>query len=106
MGDFNTILTKEDRIGGNEIIKDLRELSSHLDECELHELKSVGAFFSWINKTIFSRIDKVFFNVYWYEVFDYTHSHYMLNGLSDHTPILIQFPTSPKLKPILQYCDM
>ena len=47
MGDFNTILTKEDRFGGNEIIEqDVRELSSLLDECELHELKSVGAFFS------------------------------------------------------------
>ncbi|KAJ8419231.1 hypothetical protein Cgig2_010818 [Carnegiea gigantea] len=53
MGDFNALRFKDDRIGGNEVQDhELRELASLLESCELHELKSTGAYFSWINKTI------------------------------------------------------
>jgi len=77
-----------------------------LEVCELHELKSAGAYFSWTNKTIWSHIDHVFLNDLWYDSFDYTHSCYLANGLSDHTPIILQFPTLPKPSLVFQYCDM
>ncbi|KAJ8433477.1 LOW QUALITY PROTEIN: hypothetical protein Cgig2_020649 [Carnegiea gigantea] len=55
MGDFNTIQFKEDRIGGNEVQDhDLKELASPLETYELHELKSIGAYYSWTNKAIWS----------------------------------------------------
>ncbi|KAJ8440382.1 LOW QUALITY PROTEIN: hypothetical protein Cgig2_019371 [Carnegiea gigantea] len=107
MGDFNTLRFKEDRIGGNEVQdSDIGELATLLDACEIHDLKSSGAYYSWTNKTIWSRIDHVFLNDIWYDSFDYTHSSYLPNSLSDHTPILLQFPSSPRPPSVFQYCDM
>ncbi|KAJ8420079.1 hypothetical protein Cgig2_019935 [Carnegiea gigantea] len=39
-----------------------------------------------------SRIDRALINIHWYEVFEFTQNHYLTNGLSDHTPMLIKFP--------------
>jgi len=65
MGDFNTILHKEDRIGGDEItVHDLHEIQHIMEECELHEMRSTGPYYSWTNKTIWSRIDRVLHNNY------------------------------------------
>ena len=73
MGDFNALRSKEDRIGGNDVEEhELKELANLLEVCELHELKSIGAYFSWTNRTIWSRIDHVFLNDLWYNSFDYT----------------------------------
>ncbi|KAJ8428965.1 hypothetical protein Cgig2_003296 [Carnegiea gigantea] len=107
MGDFNSVISKDDRIGGNEVQDHkLRELASLLESCALHEPKSTGAYFSWTNRTIWSRIDHVFLNDYWYEVFDYTHSCYMTNSLSNHALLVVQLPSSPKPKATFQYSDM
>ncbi|KAJ8427995.1 hypothetical protein Cgig2_028005 [Carnegiea gigantea] len=77
-----------------------KELTSLLESCALHEPKSTGAYFSWTNKTIWSRIDHLFLNDYWYEVFDYTHSCYMTNSLSDHTPLVLQFHLPLNQRPL------
>ena len=107
MGDFNSVLYKEDRIGGNEVTKhEIQELTSFMEDCDVSEMCITRAYFSLTNKTIWSRIDRVFINGLWCEVFDYTTVKYLTNGLSDHTPMLIQFPTAPKPSPQFQYCDM
>jgi len=105
--DFNSALHKEDRKGGNEIMgHKIEDLANLLDTDEMQEMSWSGAYFSWTNKTIWSRIDRVFINVYWYESFDYTHTCYLTNGLSDYTPRLIEYPYSPKPKIKFQFCDM
>lgn len=82
MGDFNSLISKDDGICGNEVQDhELRELTLLLESCALHEPKSTGAYFSWKNRRIWSHIDHVFLNDYWYEVFDYTHSYYMTYSL-------------------------
>jgi len=49
--DFNAALYKHDRIGGDEVTThDTSELSTLLEHSELHELRSMGAYYSWINK--------------------------------------------------------
>ncbi|KAJ8420486.1 hypothetical protein Cgig2_025400 [Carnegiea gigantea] len=107
LGDFNAVLHKEDRYGGNPVTDhDIQELIVLQTNCEIHELHSTGVYFSWTNKTTWSRINRVFINTYWYTTFDFTHSTYLSNGLSDHNPILLRFPTSPKPKAQFQYCDM
>ena len=41
-------VSNDDRIGGNEVQEhELTELATLLEECELHELKSTDAYFSW-----------------------------------------------------------
>ncbi|KAJ8419651.1 hypothetical protein Cgig2_020573 [Carnegiea gigantea] len=107
LGDFNTILYKEDQMGGDEVADhEIQELQRAIDQSELHELHSSDAYYSWTNRTQWSRIDRVFVNGYWHVNFDYTHSKYLTNGLSDHAPILIHFPSSPKPRKNFQFCDM
>ena len=107
LGDFNAILSKDDRIGGDTVSDhDIQELSNFMEDCEVLEMPSTGPFFSWTNKTIWSRIDRVFINILWHEVFDYTIAKYLPQGLSDHTPILVHFHTSPKPPHQFQFCDM
>ena len=99
MGDFNTILHKKDRIGGDEItVHDLHEMQHIMEQCELHEMRSTGTYYSWTNKTIWSKIDTVLHNNYWHNTFDFTQASYMAHNLSDHTPICLQFPSTQKPK--------
>ncbi|KAJ8424331.1 hypothetical protein Cgig2_003526 [Carnegiea gigantea] len=68
LGDFNTILSKEDRYGGNHVEDhDIQELTNFMANCEVLEMPSLGAFFTWTNKTIWSKIDRVFINIVWHE---------------------------------------
>ncbi|KAJ8426265.1 hypothetical protein Cgig2_008711 [Carnegiea gigantea] len=100
IGDFNTILRPEDRIGGDP------ELQNCLDSCELTELPSTGAYFTWTNKTVWSRIDRALVNGLWHDTFDYTNAHFGASGISDHSPMLLQFLQTSKSKHMFQYCDM
>ncbi|KAJ8419375.1 hypothetical protein Cgig2_022175 [Carnegiea gigantea] len=96
LGDFNAVLSKDDRIGGNEVTyHDIQELSSFMEACEVLEMPSSGAFFTWTNKSIWSRIDRVFIN-----------TKYLPLGLSDHSPILIHSHAALKPPPQFQFCDM
>lgn len=85
---------------------DIKDLRNFTDSCELQELRSIGAYYSQTNKLVWSRIGRALTNVYWSDVFNYTQVRYDTNSLSDHTPLLIQFPQSPKAKTKFQYCDM
>ncbi|KAJ8421701.1 LOW QUALITY PROTEIN: hypothetical protein Cgig2_002598 [Carnegiea gigantea] len=103
LGDFNSVLYKEDRMGGNEILDhELEDLNNLLHTYELW----TGAYFSWTNETIWSRINRVLINAYWFGTFEFTLIHYLTNGLSDHTPMLIEYSSSPKPKSKFQFYDM
>ncbi|KAJ8424252.1 LOW QUALITY PROTEIN: hypothetical protein Cgig2_007178 [Carnegiea gigantea] len=107
IGDFNAIMYKDDRMGGDDLTDtELNKMQTMLDHCELQEMRSAGAFYSWTNKVVRSRIDRAFINDLWHETFDFTQVTYMANGLSDHTPLLVQFPSSPKPSTKFQFCDM
>ena len=63
LGDFNTILSKEDRYGDNTVEDhDIQELNSFMTNCEVLEMPSNEAFFTWTNKTLWSRHDRAFTN--------------------------------------------
>jgi len=107
LGDFNIILYKEDKLGGDAVTDhDIQELQNCIDQCDLHEMPNSGAYYSRTNKSSWSRIDRVFINGYWHSQFDYTHAKYMAPGLSDHSPLLVYFPSSFKPQTIFQFCDM
>ena len=55
---------------------------------------------------IWTRIDRVLLNNSWYNSFNYTNVSYMANSLSDHTPILINFPPFTKPRTQFQFCNM
>ena len=85
---------------------DIRDMREFMETNELEELRSIGAYYSWTNKTVYSRIDRALVNVYWSEEFGFTQVRYDNQSLSDHAPLLIQFPTSPREKKRFQFCDM
>ncbi|KAJ8427389.1 hypothetical protein Cgig2_008805 [Carnegiea gigantea] len=60
-----------------------------MDYYELHEMRSIGPYYSWTNKTIMSKIDCALINE-WYGQFNYTQVRYEANSLSDHTPLLLK----------------
>lgn len=63
-------------------------------------------YFSWTNKTVWTRINRVFANVYWYDLFGFSQVIYMANSLSDHTTLIIDTSGCPKPKSTFQFCDM
>ncbi|KAJ8420145.1 hypothetical protein Cgig2_024524 [Carnegiea gigantea] len=107
MGDFNAIITSADNIGGIEVLEsEVREFANCLEKCELEEIRIVGTYYTWTNKTARSRLDRVLINQAWYSTFDFTQAMYKANGVSDHTPLLICFPNSPRPMLEFQYYDM
>jgi len=106
-GDFNSILNPGERIGGNAVTEsEMAAFGDCLAQCGLQEFSYTGAFFMWTNKVIWSRIDRALHNTLWYDIFDFTHVTYQPQGLSDHSPISLDFPTCPKPKLSFQFCDM
>ncbi|KAJ8446942.1 hypothetical protein Cgig2_026440 [Carnegiea gigantea] len=106
-GDFNAVLSKEDIIGGDPVTEqEIQELKPLLETCELQESPSVGAYFTWTNKTIWSHLDRILLNPYWHATFDYTQTKTLAMGLSDHTPLLLQFVPTPRPRPCFQYCEI
>ena len=107
MGDFNSILNLEDRIGGTTVTEnETRDFADCILYCGLQEFSFEGAYYTWNNKRIWSKIDRAFHNNLWYAQLDFTHVHFLSQGLSDHSPILVSFPKCPKPMHPFQFCDM
>ncbi|KAJ8432350.1 hypothetical protein Cgig2_021120 [Carnegiea gigantea] len=107
LGDFNTILYEDDRIGGNEVTDhDTQELSAFMETCEMQEMTGSGPVYTWTNKTIWSKIDSVFINCLWHEEFDFTMVKAIPPGLLDHSPLLLHFHAPPRPPSQFHYCDM
>jgi len=61
-------------MGGIEVMEtEVKEFASCIEECELEEMTSVGNYYTWTNKSIWIRIDRVFINQMWCGTFDFTH---------------------------------
>ena len=107
MGDFNAVLRSGERIGGEDIQQnEVVDFADCLTQCELQEVPLKGAFFTWTNKTIWSRIDRALVNCYWYHDLGLTQAVCISEGLSDHTPIKIKLLTTPGPKVRFKFCDM
>ncbi|KAJ8433713.1 hypothetical protein Cgig2_019822 [Carnegiea gigantea] len=79
--DFNAILTSADRIVGIMVLDtEVRDFAAYIDTCELSEVRYVGPYNSWTNKTIWSQLDRVLINHDWHGTFDYTQAEYKTNG--------------------------
>ena len=107
LGDFNAVLYPRDRIGGTKVhLHEIKSFSDCIITCELQELRNNSPYYTWTNKTIWIRIDRVFVNTYWYNAFDICHLTYMANSFSDHIAMVLNFPCCPKPKPSFQFYNM
>ena len=107
LGDFNSVLYVGDQIGGTPVqASEFYALADIIRDCGLSEPPFTGPYFSWTNKTVWSRIDRVFVNTLWYANANFTLTNYLPQSLFDHTPLLIQIKASPRPPPNFQFCDM
>ena len=107
VGDFNTTLYPEERIGGDNInYMEINDFATCIEDCGLQEVKSTGAFFTWTNKSTWSKLDRMVANSQWYLEMDYTHISCITEGLSDHTPLKITFPGCENKRAQFKFCEM
>lgn len=92
LGDFNSVLLEEDRIGGNQITwAEVVEFRYCVDTCGLIELPNQGHKYTWNDKHsdqgVFSKIDWAFINDKWLDLMPTCQAKFLPEGISDHCPI-------------------
>ncbi|XP_021764112.1 uncharacterized protein LOC110728770 [Chenopodium quinoa] len=99
--DFNSVLHTSDRLHGTDVTDhETRDFQSLVDDLDLTEVKSKGAFYSWLNKAhtgprTLSRIDRVFGNQAWLDSHGHVETVYLPPSLSDHSPVLLDICPAP-----------
>ncbi|XP_074305021.1 uncharacterized protein LOC141639953, partial [Silene latifolia] len=89
LGDFNNVMYSNERIG--KIVKDaeMKPFQDVVAACELQDIKTTGAFFTWTNKQpsetrVYSRIDRVLVNNEWVRKWPDYYAYYAPEGYFDH----------------------
>ncbi|KAG5629494.1 hypothetical protein H5410_001211 [Solanum commersonii] len=95
LGDFNSVLTAEDRIG---------------DECGLIQLPYQGGRYTWNDKSgddiIFSKIDWMFINQEWLDTMPTSRTIFLPDGISDHCPDKVTLKDEiHRRQKAFQYCN-
>ncbi|KAK4733532.1 hypothetical protein R3W88_007793 [Solanum pinnatisectum] len=96
MGDFNCVLNMEERLGRQVILAEVRDFRHCIRVCDLHDMKSSGAFVTWNNKQlgndrVQSKIDRVLINSEWVTQMSAAEVYFMNEGLYDHCPAIIRW---------------
>lgn len=91
-----TVLNVEERLGKLVTLAEIRDFRQCVGKCDLQDLKSSGAFFTWNNKQdgkvkVQSKIDRVLINSEWMNQMHAPEVHFMNEGLYDHSPAIIQW---------------
>ncbi|XP_074314243.1 uncharacterized protein LOC141649452 [Silene latifolia] len=94
VGDFNTVLSPDERVGGNTKQDDMDDFIRCMASCGMTDIPSTGALFTWNNKQdlttrIYSRLDRFLVNQAWLDIFPDMVAHFYPEGLFDHYPCII-----------------
>lgn len=96
LGDFNAILSEEDKHGGDPILNsNSRKFRRFMFEAQLIDLGFKGPAYTWTNKqnsshAIYKRLDRVLANVQWTQSHPEATVHHLPRIHSDHSPILLR----------------
>ena len=96
VGDFNEVLSGEDKFGGNHInLNRALEFKSCLDSCNFVDLGFAGPKYTWTNKRqlsdlILERLDRCFANLRWRILYPEAVVTHLPRTFSDHHPVLIE----------------
>ncbi|KAH0701658.1 hypothetical protein KY285_015936 [Solanum tuberosum] len=105
-GDYNAILSQNDRLMGNPVTQaDIQDFSQCINNLQLNELAWRGEYYTWSNKQvgtdrIWSRIDRAFGNTSWMMKWGHVQTEYDLPYISDHAPVFLQLAETPKGGPL------
>ncbi|XP_074319673.1 uncharacterized protein LOC141656618 [Silene latifolia] len=94
LGDFNTVLSPFERLGGNTYDADMEHFQDCVSICGMEDIPATGALFTWSNKQnscdrVYSRLDRVIGNQEWLDIFGTSLAHFHPEGLFDHCPCTI-----------------
>lgn len=93
-GDFNNVLTTEDKIGAPVTQSEIQGFQELVDVLQLTPLKSIGWFFTWCNKQhedrrVYNKINWAMGNYLWLQQYSHIEAKFLNSEVSDHSPILI-----------------
>ncbi|XP_060959286.1 uncharacterized protein LOC133030528 [Cannabis sativa] len=95
VGDFNALFELEDREGGNVVeLSGIQDASNWLAQSNLEPMLKSGSNFTWTNnqegiKRIYSKIDHIFINEYWFDRFPNSAAHFNWETISDHCACVV-----------------
>ncbi|KAM6554157.1 hypothetical protein CsatB_014919 [Cannabis sativa] len=98
MGDFNEILSKEERIGHRVKSNPDDHFLNCVNQCQLKDVKFSGNFFTWSNKQhgedrIYFKIDRILANQSWLNAYENAEATFLNEELFDHSPkVLTLYP--------------
>ncbi|XP_060200824.1 uncharacterized protein LOC132629104 [Lycium barbarum] len=94
LGDFNSVLYMDDRIGGNPITwAEVADFQQCMEECGLVELPQQGNKYTWndrhVDQRIYSKIDRALINEEWLESMPSCPARCLPEGISNHCPLKV-----------------
>lgn len=101
MGDFNEVLIGDDKFRGGAVnISRALRFKECLDFCRMIGLGPSGARFTWSNRCpvtslIQERLDRVFANSEWNELYPDAYVQHLERVHSDHCPVLLSLHRLP-----------
>ncbi|XP_074305087.1 uncharacterized protein LOC141640024 [Silene latifolia] len=111
-GDFNCVLTEDERVGGSFSRQDAEDFRQCLHQCEVLDSPAMGALYTWNNKQcpadrVYSRMDRFLVNQEWLNEFPLLYAHFLPEGTFDHTPCVVQanLPDEKRSRPF-KYFNM
>ncbi|XP_048503085.2 uncharacterized protein LOC125498836 [Beta vulgaris subsp. vulgaris] len=93
-GDFNCVMSVEERIGAQVRETEMVDLRACMTHCGLQDIKSSGNFYTWNNKQegihrVFSKIDRMVANQSWLDLFSTAEASFHNEGEFDHTLVIL-----------------
>ncbi|XP_070053323.1 uncharacterized protein [Nicotiana tomentosiformis] len=94
-GDFNVILHEHEKIGGLPVHPpEYEDFAFYVNSCGLFDLDYKGSPFTWWNgrpneQCIFKRLDRIFVNLSFQNLFPNIEVEHLILTGSDHTPLLM-----------------
>jgi hypothetical protein len=101
MGDFNDIVSSDEKFGGNLICRTrVQAYLNCMDYCHLIDLGFSGPKFTWTNMRgvmdlIQERLDRAWANSNWKLIFPEAQIHHLARINSDHCPLLLKLDPPP-----------
>ncbi|PHU20321.1 hypothetical protein BC332_11472 [Capsicum chinense] len=91
MGDFNAMLTGNDRLTGNPVQEgEIKDFVDFLADTHMTELKAIGRDYTRTNGHTCSRIDRVLVNAKWMLHMSMMEVFILPPGISDHSPLILE----------------
>ncbi|KAK9988333.1 hypothetical protein SO802_028572 [Lithocarpus litseifolius] len=103
-GDFNELLSSEDKLGGRPIsLYKANIFKECLDACNMADLGFQGPRYTWTNKhdlcsLIQERLDRFFANPDWCVLYPEAQVTHLPRSSSDHCPVLMELEPQPNIR--------